>query len=194
MCPSTDKLNDHVVILTGATGGIGQEIAKDLSSRAVSRLILASKDLTKAAKMIKAITKLHGNVVVEVRHLDLRSFDSIRLFVKAIQKDFNKIDVLINSAGGKYSSSERTSDGFEKNIQVNYLGHFLLTLLLLPLLKKAPQGRIINFAAQAYASAKLNADNALSVDENNGSNGFAASKLAVVISTVFLAKKLKGSK
>lgn len=191
MCPSNEKLNDKIILITGATGGIGHEIIKEFCSRSVGQLILACRDLQKAAELKTNLLKLYPHIKIDIRHLDLASIKSTRQFAESIQNDFNRIDVLINNAGGKFKLN-KTIDNFDENIQVNYLSHFLLTCLMLPMLKKSAQGRVINVTAHAYTTVKFNEANVLNSYEHNENNAFAISKLAVVASSIYLAKTLKG--
>lgn len=191
MCPSNQQLNDKIIILTGSTGGIGFEIAKELCTRSVAHLILACRNLKKAAEIKNALIKVNANVIIDIRHLDLESMQSVRQFTQTIQNDFQKIDVLINCAGGKFKIKQ-TTDGFEQNVQINYLSQFLLTYLLLPLLKKSVQGRVINFTAHAYTSVKFSENNTLNSFEDDDNTAFAISKLAIVSSSIYLAKRMKG--
>lgn len=191
MCPSNQQLNNKVIILTGSTGGIGIEIAKELCTRSVAHLILACRNLKKAAEIKNALIKINAKVIIDIRHLDLESIQSVRQFAQTVQNDFPKIDVLINCAGGKFKIKQ-TSNGFEQNVQVNYLSQFLLTYLLLPLLKKSIQGRVINFTAHAYTSVKFTANNTLNSFEDDDNTAFAISKLAIVSSSIYLAKRIKG--
>lgn len=111
---------------------------------------------------------------------------------------FDAIDVLINQAGVMFHPFETSEDGFEMHLQCNYLGHFLLTMLLLPLIKKAPQGRVVNVSAHAYSSGKIEFDDPLNLNgterEFHARDAFSHSKLAIVLSTRHLAKLLRLSK
>lgn len=113
-----------------------------------------------------------------------------------IETDFEKIDILINNAGVTFYPYEKTCDGFETHLQVNYLGHFLLTALLLPKLLKSKQGRIINTSAHAYCAAKFDINDPLNTGtfapSYHARDAFAHSKAAVVLSTKYLSKLLKG--
>lgn len=109
--------------------------------------------------------------------------------------DYSKIDILINNAGITFHPYKKTADGFETHLQVNYLSHFLLTYLLIPMLKKSKQGRIINVAAHAYATGKMSIDDPLSILSTfHPRDAFAHSKLAIVLSNKKLAKVLKSTK
>lgn len=201
MCPSTGKCDNQIVLMTGATGGIGHEIAKELCERNVRHLILACRDIRKSFTTKTQLKKLYPNVNIDIRELNLESLNEVRQFAAAMRKDYSRIDVLINGAGGKFSTTNdaKTTDGYDRNMQVNYLSHFLLTNSLLPLLKQSEQGRIINFTAHAYASAKFSGNNLFGNRSNHSNNAmassddaFALSKLAVVASSIHLAAALRG--
>lgn len=106
--------------------------------------------------------------------------------------DEPKIDILINNAGIAFHPFEKTKDGFELHFAVNYLGHFLLTLLLLPKLKLSDEGRVINTSAQAHHNGEIDLEKIS--DSHNFSSGaaFARSKLALVLMARTLATSWKG--
>lgn len=105
------------------------------------------------------------------------------------------IDVLINNAGITFHPHEKTTDNFELHLQVNYMGHFLLSQLLLPLLEKSTSGRIINVSAHAYSGGKMTIDDPLNIGKwapaFHARDAFSHSKLAIVLSSRHLAKVLK---
>jgi hypothetical protein len=117
-------------------------------------------------------------------------------FFAVSASEYEKIDILINCAGLTFHPFEKTTDNFETHLQVNYLGHFLLSQLLLPLLNKSFQGRIINVSAHAYASAKMDTDDTLNLGTwaptYHPRDAFAHSKLCILLATRKLAKELKG--
>lgn len=194
--PSSNIINKQVVIVTGASGGIGLELAKELCQRS-AHVIMACKDMTKAEEQKQKIIKSQPDAHIECRYMDLKSFDCVRRFVRSIEKDFDKVDILINNAGLIFNAKEKSVDGFEIHLQVNYLSHFLLTSLLLPHLQRAEQGRIINTCAHAYSSAKMTEEDPLNIGQwataYHHRDAFAHSKLAVILSTQHLAKLLKGT-
>lgn len=107
------------------------------------------------------------------------------------------MDILINNAGVTFHPFVRTSDGFETHLQVNYLGHFLLTYLLMPMLQKSSQGRIINVSAHAHSAGRMSIDDPLEITNlaphYHPRDAFANSKLAVVMWTRKLAKRISAS-
>lgn len=193
--PSSNIINKQLVIITGCSGGIGFELAKELCQRS-AHVVMACKDMTKAEEQKQNIIKAQSDALVECRYLDLKSFDCVRRFVRSIEKDFDKVDILINNAGLIFNAKEKSVDGFEIHLQVNYLSHFLLTNLLLPKLERAEQGRIINTSAHAYSSAKINDDDPLNIGQwataYHHRDAFAHSKMAVILSTQHMAKLFEG--
>ncbi|XP_058988151.1 retinol dehydrogenase 13 isoform X1 [Musca domestica] len=138
-----------------------------------------------------------GNMFfVEARYLDLRSFDNVQRFARKIMAEFERIDILINNAGIIFDPVKtNTTDGFEQHLQVNYMAPFLLSHLLLPHLKKSPNGRIINVSAHSHVSAKMDFDDPLNVGtwatKFHARDAFSHSKLAVLLATRWMAKELK---
>ncbi|XP_058817901.1 retinol dehydrogenase 12 [Topomyia yanbarensis] len=197
VCPNTNSIRDRIVVVTGASGGIGKELCKELVRRS-AHIIMACRSMEKGDRAMQSIIREIPGASLELLPLDLRSFDCIRRFVREVQSRHSQIDVLINNAGIIFHPEERTVDGFEAHLQCNYLGHFLLTQLLLPMLERAQQGRVINVSAHGYTAAKMNIEDPL----NTGSwapgyharDAFSHSKLAVVMVSRVLAGKLKAAK
>ena len=132
----------HYAVLVGGNTGIGKATAKDLAARG-ARILLLCRSVEKggraAAEIMKKLEPWSTvSPVVVVYHLDLASMSSIRECAQRIAKNESRIDVLINNAGVKMSpKNAKTQDGFDMQFGVNYLGHFLLTELLMPLLTRA---------------------------------------------------------
>ena len=126
------KLNGKIAVITGATSGIGKEVALDLAARGAKVLILC-RDKNKAEKMVKE-SKNGQNFVVH--QMDLASMVSVKKCAQEILKQEGKIDYLVNNAGVMMCPYEKTVDGFEMQLATNHLGHFLLDDLLMPLVKK----------------------------------------------------------
>ena len=133
--------------------GIGKETARALS-RMGAKIFIGSRNVDKSKKVAQEIQDETGAEVTALS-LDLASFESVKEFAKEIlnQTD-DKIDILINNAGVMFIPEERTKDGNEKTIQVNHLGHFLLTSILMPKLLKAKPARIINVSSLAHTWSK----------------------------------------
>ena len=118
--------------------------------------------------------------------------------IPILESEYDHVDTLINNAGLTFNPYTKTRDGFETHLQVNYLGHFLLTSLLIGHLKEAEQGRIINVSAHAYAAGKMTIDDPLNIGTwapaFHARDAFSHSKLAILMASRKLAKELKGSK
>lgn len=121
-CPNSNSIRDLVVVVTGAAGGLGKELCKELAGRRSAHVIMACRNLDKADQARQSIVRELPGAELELLPLDLRSFDSVRRFVREVQSRHAKVDVLINNAGIIFHPQERTVDGFEAHLQCNYLG------------------------------------------------------------------------
>ncbi|XP_033119985.1 retinol dehydrogenase 12-like [Anneissia japonica] len=193
-CYSTAKLNGKVVIVTGANTGIGKETARDLARRG-AKVIIACRNMTKAQSAAEEIITDTGNRNVVIRQLDLASMESIRTFAKSIAENETRLDILINNAGVYKTERNETADGFEMNWGTNHLGPFLLTNLLLDLLKKSAPSRIVNVSSIGHSSPKVK----IRFDDPNLKNNYdvnyaySQSKLANILFTNELARRLQGT-
>ena len=149
VCKAQKRLDGKVAIITGANTGIGYETALEFSKRG-ARVILACRDKDKALKAADSIVKQSYNNKVEVEYLDLASLESVRSFAKNINSKLSQLDLLVNNAGIMMCPNWRTKDGFEMQFGVNHLGHFLLTNLLLNLLKRTVGSRVITVSSLAH--------------------------------------------
>ncbi len=191
VCRSKALLNGKTVIITGANSGIGKETALELARRN-ARVILACRSTERGEKAAEEIRRRSKNQNVVVRPLDLASFASIRTFVHSVVNEEKQLDVLVNNAGVFMLPLRRTKDGVEMHFGVNYLGHFLLTNLLLDRLKQAPSARIVNVAADIPTwLGDINFEDINSESSYNRVRSVAQSKLAVILSSQYLAQQLK---
>ncbi|XP_078262476.1 retinol dehydrogenase 12 isoform X1 [Rhinoraja longicauda] len=193
VCTSDAKLNGKTVVITGANTGIGKETAKDLAQRG-ARVIMACRDLTKGEAAAQEIREDTGNKHVIVRELDLANTKSIYQFAENLTKEEKAINILINNAGVMMCPFMKTSDGFEMQFGVNHLGHFLLTFLLLNLIKRSAPARIVNISSLAHNFGRINFNDLQSEKSYDGSFAYCQSKLANILFTRELAKRLKDTK
>ena len=149
MCTSKRRLDGKTVVITGCNTGIGKITALDMSRRG-ARVVMLCRDLTRAEPAAEEIRReTQGEVVVE--KMDLASLVSIKQCVERMEEKTEKIDVLINNAGVMMCPLSRTEEGFEMQIGTNHFGHFYLTNLLLPLVKKSGSGaRIVTVSSLAH--------------------------------------------
>nr|XP_023011706.1 retinol dehydrogenase 12-like [Leptinotarsa decemlineata] len=147
-CKSKVCLVGKVALVTGGSSGIGYEIVLKLASRGC-KVIVADKVIDEDIKVKVEKETNNPNIIFE--YVDLASFKSVRKLTEKINRSEEKLDILINNAGIPRSSEIPTEDGFNPTMQINYYSHFLLTHLLVGLLKKSPAARIIfTSSANAY--------------------------------------------
>uniref|UniRef100_A0AAA9SEN4 Retinol dehydrogenase 13 n=1 Tax=Bos taurus TaxID=9913 RepID=A0AAA9SEN4_BOVIN len=192
-CPSKATIPGKTVIVTGANTGIGKQTALELAKRG-GNIILACRDMEKceaAAKEIRGETLNHR---VNARHLDLASLKSIREFAAKVTEEEEHVHILINNAAVMRCPHWTTEDGFEMQLGVNYLGHFLLTNLLLDKLKASAPSRIINVSSLAHVAGHIDFED-LNWEKRKYDTkaAYCQSKLAVVVSTKELSRRLQGT-
>lgn len=185
-------MTGKVVIITGANTGIGKETAIDLASRG-AKIYLACRDTFRCEEARKDIIERTGTDDLYNRILDLSSLSSVRNFVKEFLEEETKLDILICNAGIMNVPKSLTTDGFELQFGVNHLGHFLLTNLLLDSLKKATPSRIVVVSSHAYLRGNIKKEDLNSEVSYGGLSAYCQSKLANILFTRHLSKKLEGT-
>ncbi|XP_032222184.1 retinol dehydrogenase 11 [Nematostella vectensis] len=192
VCKSTIRLDGKTVVVTGANTGIGKETALDLAARG-ARVIMACRNLDKGKAALREIQERTGSQKVVLEYLDLASLRSVREFAKRVTEKESRLDVLINNAGVMWCPFSRTEDGFEMQFGVNHLGHFLLTNLLLDLLKKSAPSRIVTVSSLAHILVSGISDEWNEESMYNRMYSYSYSKLANVLFTRELANRLEGT-
>ncbi len=183
-------MNKKICIVTGATSGIGFEAAKSLAQKGFF-VVLACRNKLKAEDCRIAIKEKTKNQNVFCIDLDLSSFASIESFAKEFMKKFDRLDVLINNAGTICDRHHKTEQGFEMTIGVNYIGHYYLTELLLPIIKKTPKSRILNVSSIVGIKSKMNDEILDFYAIRHGMCAYTASKLAQIFYTIDLSERLE---
>ncbi|CAG9560141.1 unnamed protein product [Danaus chrysippus] len=160
ICRSRKRLDGKTAIVTGGTLGMGLNVANDFADRG-ARVIIACPFQTEGKNAQRLIEEETGNKQVIFKLLDLSSFKSVRDFAADIISSEDRLDILVNNAGVGYIEDDITKDGLNVMLQINYYGHFLLTLLLLPLLKKtgtqSEPARIVNVSSLLHYLGTMNA-------------------------------------
>ncbi len=183
-------LKEKMVIITGASNGIGLEAAKVLSNRG-AHVILAVRNQQKGEEAVVTILEQNKEAKVEALGLDLSDLASVRAFVNEFTKRYNQLDILINNAGVMVPPYEKTKDGFELQFGTNHLGHFALTGLLFPLLKKTPFSRVVTLSSIAHRGATIYFDNLDGSKGYQAMNFYRQSKLANLLFAKELDERLK---
>ncbi|KAG0261779.1 hypothetical protein BG011_000681 [Mortierella polycephala] len=179
-----------VAVLTGGASGLGYMAAMAIADAGYHLIIGKATEMgIRAVEAIKAKTK---NMHVEFVYLDLGSFKEVRAFAEEVKRRTSAIDLLINNAGVMDLPKFRpTAEGHDSQFGINYLGHFYLTHLLLPLIKEAPKARIVITASSAhYGTSKINYPGIVSAKAYDRINNYCGSKLATVMFVRHFAKIL----
>ncbi|MEO0732448.1 MAG: SDR family oxidoreductase [Bacteroidota bacterium] len=185
-------MEDKTILITGANDGIGKATAWRLAERG-AHLVLACRDEAKAQRTALKIIEATGNHKIDTLPLDLASFSSVRAAAEEFLAEHPKLDVLINNAGVYTDRLELTEDGYELQFGVNHLGHFLLTLSLMPALRCCRYcSRIINVSSALHIKGALKFDTLKGETGNkkySGAYAYAQSKLANVLFTMELDRR-----
>jgi NAD(P)-dependent dehydrogenase (short-subunit alcohol dehydrogenase family) len=186
-------MQGKTVLITGADGDIGRNTVQGIALKG-ARIVMACIDAKQAEPVRDAIIAETKNSNIEIMQLDLASQADIRRFVEEFSAKYTTLDVLINNAGVFSLKRFETEDGLEKTIGINYFGHYLLTTLLLPVIKRGEKARIINVSSDSYKQAKFDPDDLQTkVKYKTGMEAYSLSKLAIVLYTQELAEQLQGS-
>lgn len=189
----TNRLDGKVVIITGCNTGIGKETALEIAKRG-AKVYMACRNYDKCEAARKEIIKISGNMNVFNRSLDLSSLQSVREFAENFLKEETRLDILINNAGIMATPRKLTPDGYEQQFAVNHLGHFLLTNLLLDLLKASAPSRIVIVSSLAYVIGNFDKEDMNLEKSYSPYKAYGRSKLANILFTRKLAHMLKDSK
>jgi retinol dehydrogenase 12 len=186
------KIDGKVVIITGANSGIGKETAIDLARRG-GKVYIACRDTKRGEDALSDIKDKSGSVNVHFLQLDLASMASIHEFSKKFHELEAQLHVLINNAGVMACPKAMTKDGFEMQIGTNHMGHFLLTNLLLDLLKQTAPSRVINVSSLFHWYGRINKDDLNSEKSYWRWIAYGQSKIANILFTRELARRLEGT-
>ena len=185
-------MTGKTVLITGASAGLGKATASELAARG-ARLVLACRDLDKAARARDEILARTAAARVDVVPLELASLRSVRACAGKIVGEYPRIDVLINNAGLFPPTLQRTEDGFEMQIGVNHLGHFLFTNLLLDTLVASAPARVVHVSSMMHAGGKLDFASFRGPAKYSAYAAYRQSKLANILFSNELARRLQGS-
>lgn len=180
------------VVVTGASRGIGRETALALG-RMGADLSLVVRDAGRGDAVADEVRATGGGGDVDVFVANLSSMADIRRMAGEFLAKHDTVDVLVNNAGALLMDRQITKDGYEATFATNHLGYFLLTELLLDAVKKAPAGRIVNVASEAHHRGTIDFDDLMGEKSYAGWRAYGASKLANILFTSELARRLEGT-
>ena len=179
-----------IALVTGSTSGLGREVALRLGARGM-HVIIHGRDSERGEAVVQEIERAGGSA--RFYPADFAQFADVRQLAKSIKQDYDRLDLLVNNAGIALIGAPRreSADGYELHFQVNYLSHFLLTDLLLPLLKKSAPARIVNVASGAQNPIDFGDPH---IERNYSAwRAYGQSKLAQITFTRMLAERLDGT-
>lgn len=185
-------MTNKTILITGATSGIGKETAIQLAKTGAT-IVFNARNEERGTAALQDIIAASGNDAISFEVCDLASFASIRAFASTIAKKHQHLDVLINNAGVWEDSRAVSEDGIERTWAVNHLAPFLLTHLLLPLLKQGESARIVTVSSALHPRGKINFDNLELTSDYTAMQAYANSKLANILFTRELANRLSGT-
>ncbi len=185
-------MKDKVILITGSTDGIGRQAALELAAMGATVLVHGRHE-GRGRYAIEEIRKATGNQKVELVIADFSSMEQVRRLAADVNKRCGALHVLINNAGVFMNERRLTIDGLETTFAVNHLAPFLLTNLLLDLLKKSAPARVITVSSVAHTRGKLDFENLQAEKTFGGYSSYALSKLANVLFTYELGELLAGT-
>jgi retinol dehydrogenase-12 len=192
MTDSANAMHGKICVVTGATSGIGLVTAQSLARQGAT-LIVVGRNSERGAATVSRIRQETGNAAVELMIADLSAQAEVRGLASDIQRRFPRLDVLVNNAGALFARKELSHDGLEMTFALNHLAYFLLTNLLLDPLKASPLGRIVNVSSEAHRGAQLDFADLQGEHNYRGYRAYARSKLANILFTYELARRLEGT-
>ncbi len=192
MVHSAETMHGKICVVTGATSGLGLVTAQALARQGAT-LIVVGRDPERSAATASRIQQETGNAAVESMLADLSTQGQVRQLATEIQRRFSRLDVLVNNAGALFARRQLSQDGVEMTFALNHLAYFLLTNLLLECLKASPSARIVNVSSEAHRGARLDFADLQTERNYGGYRAYARSKLANILFTYELARRLEGT-
>ncbi len=188
-----NQIDGKICLVTGATSGIGKATALELA-RMGAIVIIVGRNEERGKLVQRDLQDTSGNPSVDFLLADLSSQQSVRSLAQTFKSQYSQLHVLINNAGTFLTKRQVTEDGLEMTLAVNYLSRFLLTHLLVDVLKQSAPARIINVAGAYHAKGEIYFDD-INLEQNySGSRANNQAKLADVLFTYALAQRLAGTK
>src|SRR3954451_6552549 len=183
------NLTGKAALVTGSTDGVGQLVARKLG-QAGARMLVHGRDAERGARVVAEIEA--GGGTASFLAADVSSLEEVRRLAGAVQATVGRLDILINNAGiGTAGPRHTSAEGFELRFTVNYLAGFLLTLLLLPLVKNSAPARIVNVSSAGQQP--IDFDDVMLTGGYSGARAYCQSKLAQIMFTIDLAAALQGT-
>jgi NAD(P)-dependent dehydrogenase (short-subunit alcohol dehydrogenase family) len=189
---ATNQMQGKVCLVTGSSSGIGEVTARELATMGAT-VVMLCRNRAKGAAAQAEIKAASGNAQVDLIVADLSELSEVRRAAHEFKQNYTQLHVLINNAGGINAERTVTSDGLEATFATNYLAPFLLTHLLLDMLKASAPARIVNVSAPAHKIGKIDFTDLQGEHDYNALKAYTQSKLAQIYFTYELAERLTGT-
>jgi NAD(P)-dependent dehydrogenase (short-subunit alcohol dehydrogenase family) len=185
------SMQGKVCLVTGATSGIGQVAAIELARRG-AHIVIVGRSVEKCASTQAQIRATRSDAIVDTLVTDLSSLAETKRLAEQVRERYPRLDVLLNNAGAMFWNRSESVDGIEKTFALNHLSYFVLTNHLLPVLKQSAPARIVNVASDAHKGVSINFDDFQFKQKYSGWKAYQQSKLANILFTYELAKRIEG--
>ena len=186
------NMNGKICLVTGATDGIGKVSARVLAELG-AKVIIVGRNPEKSAIVLAELRSISGNENIDLLMADLAVMQEVRDLAEQVISRYDRIDVLLNNAGGYFTKHKITSDGLEMTFALNHMSYFLLTNKLMELLKYSAPARIVNVSSNAHYGVDMEFENLNGEQEYKAWKAYQKSKLANVLFTYELLKKVPGN-
>ena len=187
-----DNMNGKTCLVTGGTNGIGKATAQALAQMGAT-VVMVGRNAPKTAQLVEEIRAASGNKNVDSLLADLSSQQEVRRLADEFKSKYRHLHVLLNNAGGTFTTRQLSVDGIEMTFALNHLAYFLLTNLLLDTIKASAPARIINVSSNAHSGGKIDFDNLEGERSYSSFGPYGNSKLANILFTTELARRLEGT-
>lgn len=186
---NSHEMTDKLVLVTGATGGIGYIAARELARKG-ARVVIVGRNPEKTAAAVEQIKAATGNPAVEYLLADLSLKAEVRRVAAEFKQRYDRLDVLLNNAGGYFSQRQVTADGLEYTFALNHMNYFLLTTSLLDVLQATGKARVVNVSSGAHMMARLDFSDLQNEQHYSGWQVYSKSKLMNVYFTYEMARRI----
>jgi NAD(P)-dependent dehydrogenase (short-subunit alcohol dehydrogenase family) len=187
------RMDGRICLVTGATSGIGLATARCLAQQRAT-VIVVGRNRQKGEDVVAHLRQESDNPAVDLLLADLSDQTQIRQLARSFESRYPRLDVLINNAGGFFAKRQKTADGIEMTLALNFLAPFLLTNLLLSTLKASAPARIVNVSSDIHRSARIDFKDLELERRYSGQRAYGQAKLALVLFTYELARRLAGTR
>lgn len=192
MTASSPSMQGKVCLVTGATSGVGLVTARELARQGAT-VVVAGRHRERGETAVSRIRQETGNPNVDLLLADLSVQEQVRHLAEEFRRRFPQLDVLVNNAGALFMRRQVSADGIEMTLALNHLSYFLLTSLLLDTLKASAPARIVNVSSRAHRDTRINFGDPQGERRYSGWRAYSQSKLANLLFTYELARRLEGT-